>query len=67
MTDTSRPAPGGKVVVPAAMSLDGFIAGPGDAMDWVFEYTTPAEFPEIVQATGAMLSGRNSYDVGRRR
>jgi dihydrofolate reductase len=55
-----------KVVVQAAMSLDGFIAGPGDAMDWVFEYTTPAEFPDIVEATGAMLSGRRSYDVGRR-
>ena len=56
----------GKVVVQAAMSLDGFIAGPGDAMDWVFEYTGPDEFPDIVQATGAMLSGRRSYDVGRR-
>ncbi len=46
------------VVVQAAMSLDGFIAGPGDAMDWVFEYTAPDEIPEIVPATGAMLSGR---------
>jgi len=48
------------------MSLDGFIAGPGDSMDWVFEFTAPEEFPEIVAATGAMLSGRRSYDVGRR-
>ncbi|HKD87876.1 MAG TPA: dihydrofolate reductase family protein [Streptosporangiaceae bacterium] len=56
----------GKVVVQAAMSLDGFIAGPDDSMDWVFQYTTPDEFPEIVQATGAMLSGRRSYDVGQR-
>jgi dihydrofolate reductase len=56
----------GKVVVQAAMSVDGFIAGPGDSMDWVFDYTTPDEFPEIVQATGAMLSGKRSYDVGRR-
>ncbi len=55
-----------KVVVQAAMSLDGFIAGPGDAMDWVFEFTAPGEFPEIVAATGAMLSGRRSYDVGQR-
>ena len=56
----------GNVVVQAAMSLDGFIAGPGHAMDWVFEYTAPDEFPEIVQATGAMLSGRHCYDVGQR-
>lgn len=48
------------------MSLDGFIAGPGDAMDWVFEYSAPEEFPAIVAATGAMLSGRRSYDVGKR-
>jgi dihydrofolate reductase len=56
----------GKVVVQAAMSLDGFIAGPGDAMDWVFDYAAPEEFPEIVGATGAMLAGRRSYDVGKR-
>lgn len=48
------------------MSLDGFIAGPDHDMDWVFEYTTPDEFPDIVAATGAMLSGRRSYDVGQR-
>lgn len=59
-------APESKVVVQAAMSLDGFIAGPGDAMDWVFDYAAPQEFPEIVEATGAMLSGRRSYDVGLR-
>jgi dihydrofolate reductase len=58
--------PSAKVVVQAAMSLDGFIAGPGDAMDWVFEYAAPDDFPEIVEATGAMLSGRRSYDVGLR-
>lgn len=56
----------GRVVVQAAMSLDGFIAGPDHDMDWVFEYTTPDEFPDIVAATGAMLSGRRSYDVGQR-
>lgn len=48
------------------MSLDGFIAGPGDSMDWVFDFATPEEFPAIIAATGAMLSGRRSYDVGQR-
>jgi dihydrofolate reductase len=56
----------GNVVIQAAMSLDGFIAGPGDSMDWVFEFATPASFPEIIAATGAMLSGRNSFEVGER-
>jgi hypothetical protein len=31
----------GKVVVNRSMSLDGFIAGPGDAMDWIFDFVTP--------------------------
>jgi dihydrofolate reductase len=56
----------GQVVVQAAMSLDGFIAGPEHSADWVFEYTAPDDFPEVIRATGAMLSGRNCYDVGLR-
>jgi dihydrofolate reductase len=56
----------GNVVVQVAMSLDGFIAGPGHSMDWVFEFTTPEEVPDLIQATGAMLSGRNTYEVGER-
>ncbi len=28
----------GKVAVNRAMSLDGFIAGPDNAMDWIIEY-----------------------------
>ena len=34
----------GKVVVNRAMSLDGFIAGPDDAMDWVIEYNKKYSF-----------------------
>ncbi len=56
----------GKVVVNRSMSLDGFIAGPGDAMDWIFDFVAPDEFPEIAAATGAMLSGRRTYDVGQK-
>ena len=56
----------GKVVVNRAMSLDGFIAGPGHAMDWIFTCVTPGEFPEVMTATGAMLAGRRTYDVGKR-
>jgi dihydrofolate reductase len=56
----------GKVVVNRAMSLDGFVAGPDDSMDWVFEYATPDQVPDVMAATGAMLSGRRTYDVGQR-
>jgi dihydrofolate reductase len=51
------------------MSLDGFIAGPDDAMDWAFDY--PAEpnpvVDEVVQATGAILAGRRWYDAAMRK
>jgi dihydrofolate reductase len=58
---------GGKVVVHRAMSLDGFIVGPEHEMDWIFEYTAPAEgTEEVMHATGAMLAGRRTYDVGQR-
>jgi dihydrofolate reductase len=58
----------GKVVVNRCMSLDGFTAGLGDAMDWVFDFVAPIEsaFPEIMAATGAMLIGRRTYEVGKR-
>ena len=67
MSDTNTA--NGKVVVNRAMSLDGFIAGPGDSMDWgprhLADYA-PDEFAGIVAATGAMLIGRRTWDVGAR-
>jgi dihydrofolate reductase len=56
----------GNVIAQASMSLDGFIAAPQDDMDWVFEHVTPEQVPEMMRATGAMLSGRRSYEVGER-
>jgi dihydrofolate reductase len=58
----------GKVVVNRSMSLDGFIAGPGDAMDWIFDFVAPNEswLTEIAAATGAMLVGRRTHEVGKR-
>ena len=66
MGDTSTGT--GKVVVNRAMSLDGFIAGSGDAMDWIFNFVvpTPAWLAEIAAATGAMLVGRRTVEVGER-
>src|SRR6266540_6793180 len=54
----------GNVFWHVTMSLDGFIAGPGDAMDWVFDYPGPNETAaQIVQTTGAIVVGRRTYEV----
>jgi dihydrofolate reductase len=59
----------GKVVVNRAMSLDGFIAGPDDAQDWIFDFiANDAPWQrEAAAATGAMLVGRRTVEVGERR
>jgi dihydrofolate reductase len=64
MSDTSTG--NGKVVVNRAMSLDGFIAGPDHAMNWIFDFMAPDAFPEIAAATGAMLIGRRTYEAAKR-
>jgi dihydrofolate reductase len=61
----------GKVVVNRAMSLDGFIAGPGQSMDWgggraLGDFAAPEDVAEIAAATGAMLVGRRTWEVGAR-
>src|SRR3954464_8756401 len=53
------------------MSLDGFIAGPGHAMDWgngraLADFGAPDDFARIAAATGAMLVGRRTWEVGDR-
>jgi dihydrofolate reductase len=60
----------GKVVVNRSMSLDGFIAGPGHAMVdyWgpgrIKDFVAPDDVAEIAAATGSMLIGRRTWDVG---
>lgn len=61
----------GKVVVNRCMSLDGFIAGPGHAMDWggdraLADFVAPDDLADVASATGAMLVGRRTWDVGER-
>ncbi len=55
-----------------SMSLDGFIAGPGDTMDWALEGASEpspeamAPSPlamEVIRTTGAILAGRRWWDV----
>jgi dihydrofolate reductase len=59
----------GMVLANTTMSLDGFIAGPNDEMDWVFEHAgdVPRKLiDEVIESTGAILGGRRGYEVGRR-
>jgi dihydrofolate reductase len=59
----------GKVVVNRAMSLDGFIAGPGGDMGWggkhsLADFVAQEDIVAVAGATGAMLIGRRTWDVG---
>jgi dihydrofolate reductase len=70
MSDTSTSRSDGRVVVNRCMSLDGFIAAAGHVMDWgarqLADFVDPDDFQEIAAATGAMLVGRRTSDVGAR-
>jgi dihydrofolate reductase len=57
----------GKVLWHVTMSLDGFIAGPEDAMDWMNPYGGPNPVvEEVIRSIGAALGGRRGYDLGRK-
>lgn len=63
----------GLVRVYIATSLDGFIAGPNDELDWLPDPTPDVALPEgvlgfsaFMREVGAMLMGRNTYDAVRR-
>ena len=47
----------------------GFIAGPDDSQDWIFDFMTndTTTQQEAAAATGAMLVGRRTIEVGERR
>jgi hypothetical protein len=56
----------GLVLWHVTMSLDGFIAGPGDAMDWVFRPRSGGPndtVAEVIASTGALVVGRRTYEV----
>lgn len=60
----------GKVVLDMAMSLDGFIAGLNHEdhglHHWYFAPTEASAeiIDELIQSTGALIMGRQSYDMG---
>jgi dihydrofolate reductase len=54
------------VVWHTTTSLDGFIAGPDDAMEWVFDYFSEESNEtavEVIETTGAIIMGRHTYEV----
>ena len=50
------------------MSLDGFIAGPDDSMDWAFAHGAATSLAdETMERIGAILAGRRWYDLATER
>ena len=46
------------------MSLDGFVAGPNHEMDWMTGISVrPGLHDEYIKTTGAILGGRDGWDV----
>lgn len=63
MQDTEPQTASGKVLWHFAMSLDGFVAGPGHDMAWLSGIATrPGLIQEYVTTTGAILGGRDGWD-----
>lgn len=64
MNDTQPQVAAGKVLWHFTTSLDGFVAGPNHAMDWMTGFTVrPGLIQEYVATTGAILGGRHGYDA----
>ena len=63
MTDLAPQTAAGRVLLHFAMSLDGFVAGPGHSMDFMSRATNrPGLVQEYVETTGAILAGRAGFD-----
>jgi dihydrofolate reductase len=51
-----------KFLYSAAMSLDGFIAGPGGDMSWLGDFAGPnPQVDELISKTGALLTGARTF------
>jgi dihydrofolate reductase len=54
-----------RVIWHVTCSLDGFIAGPGDYMEWMLGFGEENdEVNELLPRIGAVLAGRHTYNVG---
>ena len=64
MADTERQTAGGKVLWHFTMSLEGFVAGPNHATDWMTGISMrPGLAEEYAETTGAVLGGRDGFDA----
>ncbi|MEC3980039.1 dihydrofolate reductase family protein [Amycolatopsis sp. H20-H5] len=64
MNDTEPQTADGKVLWHFSMSLDGFVAGPNHEMNWMTGFSSrPGLLDEYLQTTGAVLGGRDGWDV----
>ncbi|MCU1687365.1 MAG: Bifunctional deaminase-reductase protein [Amycolatopsis sp.] len=64
MNDTEPQTAGGKVLWHFLMSLDGFVAGPKHEMGWMTGMSVrPGLHTEYIETTGAVLGGRDGWDV----
>ncbi|MFC8662551.1 dihydrofolate reductase family protein [Streptomyces sp. NPDC057199] len=65
LPDTAPQTAAGKVLWHFTMSLDGFVAGPNHAMDWMTGIVNPRAdiTQEYVETTGAILGGRDGFDA----
>ena len=54
-----------KTILYIATSLDGYIAGPNDEVEWLNRYNN-VDFglKEFLSRVGAIIMGRRSYDIG---
>jgi dihydrofolate reductase len=53
-----------KVVWHITTSVDGYIAGPDDDMDWMGDYELASPVgAEVIESTGAILAGRRWHDL----
>jgi dihydrofolate reductase len=52
-----------QIIAYLAASVDGYIAGPGDAMDWLPEFDADATgFHDFFKDVGAIAMGRRTYE-----
>ncbi|MFC4911981.1 dihydrofolate reductase family protein [Actinomadura gamaensis] len=64
MDDFAAQVGAGKVLWHFAMSLDGFVAGPGHDMGWMAGMSLrDGLLDEYVRTTGAVLGGRDGWDA----
>lgn len=55
-----------KTVLNLAISLDGYVAGTHDEIDWMAQYDDPSEFgfDTFIPTVGAIIVGQRSYEIG---